>query len=461
MNRIFLATPDRDEAEWFADELSDIGRIVRTIDSLDFFVPQWESIESNIVVFMENVIRSDDAFKRLVAKIRIERPGSTIMLIYHREDDELISSLMDEGITCLNYMDLEPGIVEVRILEALGHSVRVPVLKNPQENCFGEKLDEGKEEYQEETFTTEVEIISDETTEKEDGSLENTSLDNQPVSRFSESAREFSRQISETSAKLFEKIDEKKKAIIEGKKQKNLDVIRTEELDFAPVLQKNAKRKKERFVGTAVIAVTGVKSGVGCTHTAIMLANYLASENYPVLLIEANDSNDFVEIEAAYEGIDNPTILKNPTFTIDGVRYAKSVKDLKLYHYHSGNYAFIIIDMGAYQESYCYEEFLRANISIVVGSGSEWKQKDIMNFFEEQIDLDQSRWKLCVPMASKQTVDDIRKKLPKRKIHSLPFQTDPYQKDKVVNSTLEEILKLHQHQRLSLLKKKMQTFFQD
>ncbi|WP_214607682.1 hypothetical protein, partial [Mycobacterium tuberculosis] len=130
------------------------------------------------------------------------------------------------------------------------------------------KLDEGKEEYQEETFTTEVEIISDETTEKEDGSLENTSLDNQPVSRFSESAREFSRQISETSAKLFEKIDEKKKAIIEGKKQKNLDVIRTEELDFAPVLQKNAKRKKERFVGTAVIAVTGVKSGVGCTHTA-------------------------------------------------------------------------------------------------------------------------------------------------------------------------------------------------
>lgn len=461
MNRIFLATPDRDEAEWLTDELSEVGKIVRTIDSLDFFIPQWESIEANVVIFMENVIRSDEAFIRLIKKVRSDRPGSSIMLVYHRDDDELISNLHDEGVTCLNYMDLEPGIVELRLLEALGH--KFPVTVPEQMAVVNQDVDYNPESEINDLFESPEEIKKTPAPNNEEKNIEADEFeqDNQPAFLIGEKARGIGRQLSETSSKLFGKIEEKKRLIIESQKKKSTDVIRTDDIDFAPILRNGNKRKKERFVGTAVIAVIGVKPGVGCTHTSVMIANYLANENYPVLLIEANDSHDFVEIEAAYEGVENPTILKNPTFTIDGVRYVKNVTDLKLYQYHPGNYAFIILDMGAYQNSYCYEEFLRANISIVIGSGSEWKQKDVITFFEEQIHLDQSRWKLCVPLATKQTIEDIRKKLPKRKIHALPFQPDPYRRDKVVNSTLEDMLKLHQHQRLSVLKKKMQSFFQD
>ena len=105
IRRIFLATPDRDEIEWLSDELSDYGRIVRTIESLDFFVPQWETIEVTDVIFMESVIRSDESFKKLILKIRLDRPETQIMLIYHRDDDEFIESLTDDGINCVSYMD--------------------------------------------------------------------------------------------------------------------------------------------------------------------------------------------------------------------------------------------------------------------------------------------------------------------------------------------------------------------
>lgn len=459
MNRIFLATPDRDEAEWFADELNDSGRIVRTIDSLDFFVPQWESVEANVVIFMESIIQSEESFQRLITKIRDDRPGVAIMLVYHRDEDDFIRTLLDDGITCLNYMDLEPGIVEVRMLGALG--VAAPVhIRQPESNGEGEKNEQVYEDdwraTDSEVVEAAVETVVDDHQNEEEHSSERAAFN------LGERAREFGRHISATSIKLFSKIEEKKKQITESKKQAAIDTIRTEDYDFEPVTKGNNRRKKDRFVGgTAVIAVTGVNQGVGCTHTAIMIANYLARDNYPVLLIEANDSNDFVEIEAAYEGVVNPSTLKNPTFTIHGVRYLKAVKELNLYQHLSGNYAFIILDLGSYSTTDWYEEFLRANISIVVGSGSDWKQKDILRFFREQIHLDQSRWKLCVPMATKQTIGDIRKSLPKRKIHALPYQPDPYKADKALNAVLEDVLRLHQHQRLSVLKKKMQAYFHD
>ena len=460
MNRIFLATPDRDEAEWFADELNDSGRIVRTIDSLDFFVPQWEAVEANVVIIMESIIQSEESFRRLLVKIREDRPSVAIMLVYHRDEDDFIRNLVDDGVTCLNYMDLEPGIVEARLLLALG--VTPPAHNHQSENSEdGEKYEPEAEEAQTDSRNEIVEAIKESGAgvgqkEEEEQSTERTSVS------FGERAKALGRQISATSNKLFAKIEDKKKQITESKKQATIETVLTEDYDFAPVTKGTTKRKKDRFVGgTAVIAVTGVNQGVGCTHTAIMIANHLARDNYPVLLVEANESNDFVEIEAAYEGVVNPSTLKNPTFTIHGVRYLKAVKELNLYQYLSGNYAFIILDLGSYSTTDWYEEFLRANISIVVGSGSDWKQKDILRFSREQIHLDQSRWKLCVPMASKQTISDIRKKLPKRKIIALPYHPDPYREDKTVSAILEDVLRLHQHQRLSVLKKKMQAYFHD
>lgn len=459
MNRIFLASPDRDESEWFADELKEYGRIVRTIDSLDFFVPQWESCEANIVIFMENVIHSEESFLMLIKKIKSRNPETIIAFIYHRNEDNFIEDLNSNGINCVSYMDLEPGVIETRL-------TGITVLPN---TLRGDTSEEAA------TITTTEEVSLSDTTYAGEPNLEgrdqwpsdevvtesaNEILDQHPAAEDAGPKRELSDQISVVKSRLYNIIEKKKVEIQERKNKPVIESFRPEELDYEPVTrQTNSKKKRDRFVGTAIIAVTGTEKGVGTTHTSIMIANYLARLDYQVALVEANDSNDFVEIEASYEGFDNSNLIKSPVFSIYGVKYIKNVEELNMVHLLTGNYSFIILDLGFFKTTNWYDEFLRASITIVVGSGSEWKQKNTYRFFRDQIHHDQSKWKLCVPFANKQTVNDIKKKLPKRKIIGIPFNGDPYEESKEIDSVLEDILKLNQHARLNLLKKKMNVIF--
>ena len=281
-------------------------------------------------------------------------------------------------------------------------------------------------------------------------------------SAIGETAKEITRQIGAAGSRLFSAIEQKKADIEDKKRKSSLHSVKPDELDFEPVTRtlSSKKKPKDRFVGTAVIAVVGVKHGVGTTHTAIMIANHLADQDYSVALVEANNSKDFVQIECAYEGAENANQFKNSTFNINGVKYFKSVSELKMVRLLTGNFTYIILDLGSYEATDWYDEFLRANIQIVVGSGSEWKQQDIYRFFDEQIHHDQSKWKLCIPFIQKQVIGDIKKRLPKRKVFALPHHPDPYHKQKEIDAVLEDALRLNQHQKLTMLKKKMQAIFQ-
>lgn len=457
MNRIFLATPDRDETEWLADELSEYGRIIRTIDSLDFFIPQWESVEANVVIFMESIIQSEESFQKLIRRIREDRPATTIMFIYYRDEDDFIQNLTNDGINCINYMDLEPGLVEARLT-----GVTTPY--RPQAHSGSEEQPEETHRQSTDSLSNEGDIEDRQTDHADDDPADKVKSGPGYGAMIGSAAKELGRQLSTTGSRFFDLIENKKNEIRE-KKKAAINIVQTDELDLDldPVIERNIKRRtRDRFAGiTAVIAVTGVNRGVGCTHTSILIANHLARQGYSVALVEANDSEDFIEIECAYEGVENKKMLRNPSFNIHGVKYIKTVQELNMVQLLTGNYAYIILDLGSYETTAWYNEFLRANIQIIVGSGSEWKQKDIYRFYREQIHQDQSKWKLCVPMANKQVIGDIKKKLPKRKIHSLPFHPDPFVESKEVDSALEDLLKLNQHRKLSLLKKKMQAIFQE
>lgn len=460
MNRIFIATADQDESEWFSDELKDFGRVVRVIDSLDFFVPQWESTEANIIIFMENIVHSEDSFKKLIQKVRTETPSVLIVFIYHRDKDEFIESLSSEEIICISYMELEPGVIEARMLG-------IPIQPLPVLTSSGE-TDKANESFDSVEHDLAGEIENDglsesvlKIAEQNNDNLDNQIFENESSSTkvsISESAKEFTRQVGEKSAQLFGIIEAKKNQIREQKKSM-IDIIKPDDLDYQPIAKKSVKNKRDRFVGSAVIAITGTEKGVGTTHTAIMISNYLARQNYSVILVEANNSNDYVEIEAAYDGIKDIRTIKTIDFNINGVKYLKNVKKLDMVSLLTSNYSFIVLDLGHYEGTDCYEEFLRANITIVVGSGSDWKRKHIFNFFHNQIHLDQSKWKLCVPFADRQTISDLKKKLPTRKVYGLSYCSDPYQAKKEDDLLLEDILKLNQYNKLNLIKKKMQAIF--
>ncbi|MDH6675742.1 putative CoA-binding protein [Paenibacillus sp. LBL] len=460
MNRIFLASEDRDESEWFSDELKDFGRVVRTIDSLDFFIPQWESVDANIVIFMESIVHSEESFLKLLQNIRIEKPSVTIMFVFHRDEDDFVEELIKNGIICLSYLDLEPGVVETRLI-GIGPPTSLLYVENESMKDANDSMDyssqeDGKSELTK-TESTEMSLEYDRLVDHVGDNTEKEKVN----SKSSGSMKDIKRQLSETGEKLFNIIENKKNIIQERKNEITLlESVKPDDLNFAPVTKPiDKKPRRDRLLGTAVIAVTGAEPGVGTTHTSISIANFLARQNYSVILVEANDSNDYVEIEAAYEGISDIKLIKTTSFNLLGVKYIKNATELNMIDLLATNYSFIVLDLGFYDNSEWYEEYLRASISIVVGSGSEWKQKYIKKFFREQIHLDQSKWRLCIPFADKQVLADIRKILPKRKVYGIPFHPDPYEENDEVDHQIEELLKLNQHHKLNVLKKRLQAIF--
>lgn len=217
-------------------------------------------------------------------------------------------------------------------------------------------------------------------------------------------------------------------------------------------MQQPSQPVKANAIGSVVVAVTGVAPCVGSTHTAIMMAHYLSAKKYSVALVEANASSDYEKIECVYEGLDYGQ-LETTKFTIRGVDYMKSNSSPSMVELLSLGYDYIVLDLGYYQNSEFYGEFLRAHIPIAVGAGSEWKQPDIVQFYNSQPNADYSRWALCVPFAGKQVVQDIQRQVPKLRIRALPFCPDPFAVREELEEAMKELLPVASSSSGSLLKK--------
>ncbi|MFS0839487.1 serine/threonine protein kinase [Paenibacillus sp. 1P03SA] len=179
------------------------------------------------------------------------------------------------------------------------------------------------------------------------------------------------------------------------------------------------------FLGPVVIAVCGTGRGVGCTHTAVLLAHFLARKRRSVVLAEANASGHFGRIEAVYEGSDEP-LPGSAAFDLRGVRYAKAGDGLDMIGTLSGSYEFVVLDLGSYDETEWFGEFMRAAVQVVVGTGCEWKRRDIAKFFRSHFVPDPAKCSLFVPLATPQMARDIRRMLPDVRLVALPAHTDPF-----------------------------------
>lgn len=193
-------------------------------------------------------------------------------------------------------------------------------------------------------------------------------------------------------------------------------------------------------IGPVIIAVTGVYKGVGTTHTAILIANYLSARQAKVAIVEANDSQDFSRIECMYEGSRTPLDGTNK-FTINGVEYYKSGANVDLVSLLLEDYTYIVLDIGCYDGNDWFEEFIRAHKQIVVVSGCEWRQYEIARFHGKYPYKDQSRCVYTVPFAVKQTIDDIRSGVTNAQVVSIPCQPDPFRMNEAVEEVMELIIK--------------------
>lgn len=445
VNRIFIATSDPDECDWIKEELGEYGRVVKTIDSLDFFISQWESIDSEVLIFAENLVNDADSFEKLVTKVREEQSHVQIVFLHVRNSDDFVAKLIDLGLICISYQSLDVGVIETRLRSEKGYKPTEEVMRISSEKVIKDEIPEQL-----------ISSVDKESTIPEQDDYEVSVEASEQISE-SDSELKGRKGFAETSEKLLKvlsnKSNELKTFLNKRDKASNVDV---NELNFDPVFIKNKSRVKvrDRYIGTAVIAVTGVDRGVGCTHTSILIANYLASQKFSVALVEANESNEYKEIESAYEGVESEYI-NTSSFYIDGVHYYKNEVSIDMISLLAGNYSYIILDLGAYNSTISFNEFLRANLQIVVGASSDWKQNQIHRFFQSHIHLDQSKWRLCLPLADKDSSKDIKKKMERRKVYPIPYYPDAFQTSSQINAAMEQLLKVNQQHKLSLLRKKM------
>ena len=448
MNRIIICSSERDECDFLKEELEDIGKVVKVVESLDFFISQWESSTSiNTIVFSEYVVKNTSSFEKLIKQVKATSPEVQMLFLHFREIDGFMQSLSDLGIICISYIDLTPGMILTKLqTETRKQAAQdIPVF-------IKEETSDNIDENSGDTFLY---------TRNEQEPKNQVHMPEQTVSRVEEEAEilDDNQENTNSSEKIL------KSMILKGKElRKVLEIkkshsdIRIEDLNFDPLLQKR-KKVRDRFIGTIIIAITGVEKGVGCTHTSLLIANYLAKQKFSVALVEANESNEYKEIESSYEGVDSDLLISS-SFYINGVHFYKNQNNIDVIPLLSGEYAYIVLDLGNYVETESYNEFLRANIQIVVGSSRDWKQHKIDEFIDSQIHLDQSNWRICLPLSDKQDVKDLKKKLCRRQLYTVPYFPDPFDSSEAIEDFMEKMLKINQQHRLSLLRKKMLNVFQ-
>lgn len=192
--------------------------------------------------------------------------------------------------------------------------------------------------------------------------------------------------------------------------------------------------------GTRVIAVVGAGSGTGTTHTAIAIGHYLARSYSKVALVEMNvQSPSFSRIQQIVDGNETGRIRGERKFEVHGVDYWRQTARADVIRLLGGSYNFVVIDLGAYRENDRLEEFLRADIPIIVGSGAEWRQQDMTSMAHSLSKHPQRKWLYFLPLAPMDAVHRLRRKLCTSNVFSIPLQVDPFDRNDEMDRALGRI----------------------
>jgi hypothetical protein len=198
------------------------------------------------------------------------------------------------------------------------------------------------------------------------------------------------------------------------------------------------------IIGNIIIAVAGTSRGVGCTHTAIAIANYIARNGHKVALIEKNSNRHFAQL---YD-MNYDRGLLNTFFSIDGVDYyPNNYKDLA--SILSAGYKYIIMDLSVLiyadnkGKAVNYDNFLemqRANKQILVGGIKEWQLNDFMFTLGGEESLN---WNLYITFTDKDMFKQFKNEVD-RNVFFAPFCPDPSkvydEQDFVINEIIGDIL---------------------
>lgn len=184
------------------------------------------------------------------------------------------------------------------------------------------------------------------------------------------------------------------------------------------------RRKKKEMVlepKTRLIGVAGIGHSVGCTHFAVMLANYLAGfRRQKTALLEWNNSGDFERLEKVCTGM----VRENGSYRVLDADYYKNAGAKDLAFALQNGYEDILMDFGAVEEN-MDAEFLRCDKQFIVGSFSEWQQERFREFAAEQGRAGKKSWKYLAAFGSEETRKEFKRRYGIAS-ERIPFSADAF-----------------------------------
>lgn len=209
-----------------------------------------------------------------------------------------------------------------------------------------------------------------------------------------------------------------------------------------------------RLVKPYIIALLGGSAGVGTTHTAITIANTLAQRFRRITIVEMEEtSKAFLRIaqeeERRYKGeVKSSVVVK---FELEGVKYWRRPLRAEMMSLMSGDNDVVILDLGANRNKEKFEEFVRADLSLLVGSGAIWKVEELESFILSTSSFAHQKWKYLIPLASAESIHQLRRRLQIQNIYSAPYELNPFEPSLETITMIEHIcsplLQLDQNKR--------------
>lgn len=190
---------------------------------------------------------------------------------------------------------------------------------------------------------------------------------------------------------------------------------------------------------TFVIGVGGISEGIGTTHTSILVANYLSRAlKTQVAIWEAGSKPCFQFLDYSMNG---EIGLTRPRFDMKNITLFKAGVPYHQMKAVASDFRFVVLDLGNINaDKERAEKFYHSDMPILVGSASEWRFRELIQFCQAQTRISQGHWRVALPLASVESTDDMIELLKGRPVFSIPLHTKPFESQEDTDECMQGIL---------------------
>lgn len=196
------------------------------------------------------------------------------------------------------------------------------------------------------------------------------------------------------------------------------------------------------------IGITSCSCGIGVTHLAVALCSFCASKlGKKTAFLEFHGKNEISQLFRESEhNASGKTECAQQCFHLSGVDYYPNINSSDIPALLNMGYHYLILDMGSVWET-DFQELLRCDRKLILGSLAPWKTNTWHTFFEAMNDRVNSGEGLyyLVQTGNLKSILSFSKtfQVSRRNIFQIPFIKNPFCIEKDLFLFFQELISAH------------------